>query len=78
MFAVVSAVSSKSWRRVSGISINHSCLMSSRMLGLPRQRHCEMVLTDGHFVGAISVFQLLGTKSSEHVSASKDQRGGSA
>lgn len=78
MFVAISAVSSRSWRRVAGININHSRSMSSGMLGFLRQRHCETVLTDGHFVGVKFVFQLFGTKSSEHVSAPKDQRGGYA
>jgi hypothetical protein len=42
------------------------------------QRDCEMVWTDGHFVGVKFVSEWFGTKSSELGSASKDSRGGAA
>jgi hypothetical protein len=41
------------------------------------QRDCEMVWTDGRFVGVRFTSQWFGTKPSERVSASKESRGGS-
>lgn len=41
------------------------------------QRECEMVWTDGHFVGVKFISQWFGTKSSEQVSVSKDRTVGS-
>jgi hypothetical protein len=37
------------------------------------QRECEMVWTDGHFVGVKFISQWFGTKSSEQVSVSKSR-----
>jgi hypothetical protein len=42
------------------------------------QRYCEIVWTDGYFVGVKFVSEWFGAKSSEHGSASKDSRGGAA
>jgi hypothetical protein len=38
------------------------------------QRDCEMVWTGGRFVGVKFASEWFGTKSTEHLSASKDQR----
>jgi hypothetical protein len=40
------------------------------------QRDCEMVWTDGRFVGVRFTSQWFGTKPSERVSASEEPRGG--
>ena len=42
------------------------------------QRHCEIVWTDGYFVGVKFVSEWFCAKSSERGSASKESRGGAA
>lgn len=63
-----------------GFTVGSAGLPSTFILVLFKdsvQRDCEMVWTDGRFVGVRFTSQWFGAKLSERVSASKELRGGS-